>query len=453
MAEPRGHVLVVEDRDALRRMMCHALESDGWRVTAAASAEDGFECLAERAGFDLVLTDLKLPGASGIEMVRASRRAASHVPVVVLTAFGTVATAVEAMKLGASDFLEKPVDIDDLLALADELTGSSETAPTVFHPEGGPMIVGGHPRLRTALRLLEKVAPTDSTVLLTGESGTGKELFARALHALSHRRPEPFVAVNCAAIPEALIENELFGHEKGAYTGAGARQKGRFERAQRGTIFLDEIGELPTAVQGKVLRVLEERLFERVGGGAPVRADVRVVAATNRDLTTMVDQGTFRGDLYYRLEVFPIELPPLRDRPTDVPALASHLIQRVAERLKRTPPTLSDDAEAWLTTQPWPGNIRQLGNVLERAVILAEGSRIEQDDLAPLLTIQESAPAPPSATTADPEAERERETVRAALLATGGDKDRAATALGISRRTLQRRIRAHDLEGFPHYRR
>src|SRR6185295_3391999 len=299
-----GRILIVEDRDSLRRMLERALGQEGYVVATAADGRAGIRLLGERS-FDLVLTDLKLPDVSGLEVLAASRTAQPQIPVVVLTGYGTVGTAVEAMKLGAYDFLEKPLEIDDLARLIERaIGGRGEEA--VFRVPGAPPILGAHPRLRAAIRLLQRVGPTESTVLLTGESGTGKELFAQAVHALSPRRGGPCVALNCAAIPEALIENELFGHEKGAFTGADRRQPGRFELAQGGTLLLDEIGELPLGVQGKVLRVLEERTFERVGGGRTLRADVRLIAATNRDLSAMVAAGGFRADLFFRLNVFQI---------------------------------------------------------------------------------------------------------------------------------------------------
>jgi transcriptional regulator with GAF, ATPase, and Fis domain len=283
------------------------------------------------------------------------------------------------------------------------------------------------------------VGPTESTVLLTGESGTGKELFARAIHALSPRRAKPCVALNCAAIPETLIENELFGHEKGAFTGADRRQPGRFEQAEGGTLFLDEIGELPLAVQGKLLRALEERTFERVGGGRTFHADVRLVAATNRDLAAMVDDGELRSDLFFRLNVFPIELPPLRDRASDVPLLARHLLQEIARRHRaEPPPSLEEAAAELLAAEPWPGNVRELANVLERALILAEGGTLRASDLRPLLH--------PLAGSG------ERERVRQALIEAGGDKRHAAEILGMSYRTVLRKVREHDLEGVPKYR-
>src|SRR5436309_2232750 len=333
-----GRILIVEDRDSLRRMLERGLGQEGYDVEAAADGRSGIRLLAERP-FDFVLTDLKLPDVSGIEVLAASRAAQPRVPVVVLTGYGTVGTAVEAMKLGAYDFLEKPLEIDDLARLIERAIGD-RGAEAVFRVPGAPPIVGAHPRLRAAIRMLQRVGPTESTVLLTGESGTGKELFARAIHALSPRAPRPCVALNCAAIPETLIENELFGHEKGAFTGADRRQPGRFEQAEGGTLFLDEIGELPLAVQGKVLRALEERTFERVGGGRTLKADVRLVAATNRDLQSMVGTGAFRADLYFRLDVFPIELPALRERASDVPLLARHLLGGIARQRQLQPGAL-----------------------------------------------------------------------------------------------------------------
>jgi DNA-binding NtrC family response regulator len=433
----KGRILVVEDRDSLRRMMELALGQEGYEVATAADGSSALGLLAERA-FDLVLTDLKLPDLSGIEVLAASRAAQPRVPVVVLTGYGTVSAAVEAMKLGAYDFLEKPLEIDDLARLVERAIGERDDS-AVFRVPGAPAIVGAHPRLRAAIRLLQRVGPTESTVLLTGESGTGKELFARAIHALSPRRSRPCVALNCAAIPETLIENELFGHEKGAFTGADRRQPGRFEQAEGGTLFLDEIGELPLAVQGKLLRVLEERTFERVGGGKTFHADVRLVAATNRDLAAMVDDGELRSDLFFRLNVFPIELPPLRDRASDVPLLARHLLQEIARRHHaEPPPSLEDGAAELLSAEPWQGNVRELANVLERAVILAEGGVLRAADLRALLRPLGNS--------------GERERIRQALIETEGDKRQAAAILGMSYRTVLRKVREHDLEGVPKYR-
>ena len=432
----RGRLLIVEDRDSLRRMLERALGQEGYEVAAAADGRAGIRLLGERA-FDFVLTDLKLPDVSGLEVLEASRTAQPRVPVVVLTGYGTVGTAVEAMKLGAYDFLEKPLEIDDLSRLIERAIGERGEA-AVFRVPGAPPIIGAHPRLRAAIRLLQRVGPTESTVLLTGESGTGKELFAQAIHALSPRRGGPWVALNCAAIPESLIENELFGHEKGAFTGADRRQPGRFELAQGGTLLLDEIGELPLAVQGKVLRVLEERTFERVGGGRTLRADVRLVAATNRDLGAMVAAGELRSDLFFRLNVFPIELPPLRERASDVPFLARHLLEEIARRHHAEPPRLEEAAAELLAGEPWPGNVRELANVLERAVILSEGPMLRASEIRPLLR--------PLAGSG------ERDRLKQALTEADGDKHRAAEILGMSYRALLRKVKEHDLEGVPRYR-
>jgi DNA-binding NtrC family response regulator len=442
-----ARLLVVEDRESLRRMLERALAGAGHVV---ATADDLPSALEQLAGgpFDLVLTDLQLPSGSGIDVVAESRRRHPETPVVVLTAFGTVAAAVEAMKSGAADFLEKPVDLDTLFALVRGLTVERAAPEPVFQAPGAPPIVGAHPRLKAALRLLERVAPTDSTVLLTGESGTGKELFARALHALSPRTAGPFVAVNCAAIPETLVETELFGHEKGAFTGADRRRSGRFEMARGGTLFLDEIGELPLAVQAKVLRVLDDRGYERVGGGETLRADARVVAATNRELAAMVAAGTFRSDLLFRLEIFPIALPSLADRPGDLPLLVAHLAAGIAGRHGVAPPELTADAMARLARADWPGNVRQLANVVERAVILHPGERLDEAAVEALLS---APPAPAGVAPGAPDEALER--LKRALRDAGGDRQRAAAALGISPRTLLRRIREHDLGGYPEYRR
>ena len=433
---PAAHILVVEDRESLRRMLERALQQEGYEVTVCADGEQATSKLAA-GSFDLVLTDLKLPGMSGIEVLRNSREAHPRLPVVVLTAFGTVSTAVEAMKLGAADFLEKPVEIEDLFQLVESMLGEDEES-AVFKLPGGPTIIGRHPTVRAALRLLGRVAKTNSTVLLTGESGTGKELFARALHGLSERKEGPFVGVNCAAIPDTLLENELFGHEKGAFTGAHRRQVGRFESAHGGTLLLDEIGELPLRTQSKVLRVLEERTFERVGSSRSLKADVRLVAATNRDLRSMVEAGGFRDDLYYRLEVFPIELPPLRDRASDIPLLAQHLVEAIAVRQGVAPRALTGEAAGLLQHHEWPGNVRQLANVLERAMIVGEGPRLEAAELKALLAAESGR--------------SERQRICDALDQSAGDKHRAAEYLGMSYRTLLRRIKEHDLAGYPEYR-
>lgn len=437
-----GRILVVEDRESLRTMLQRALVQDNYDVSVAEDGAAGIRQVQEEE-FDLVLTDLRLPHGSGIEVLRACQELPAGPPVVVLTAYGTVESAVEAMKLGAIDFLEKPVDLDELSGLIKNIVGSNVEVDG-FTPPGGSKIVGRHPRLRAAIRLLERVAHTESTVLLHGESGTGKELFARAVHLLSPRSKHPFVAVNCAAIPENLLESELFGHEKGAFTGAHQLRKGRFEQAAGGTLFLDEIGELSPAMQGKVLRVLDQRTFERVGGNRTLHADVRLVAATNRDLESSAaasdsrSLGHFRADLFYRLNVFPIELPPLRDRASDIGLLTRHILGDLAKRFERPLLQLTPAAKSLLSSQTWPGNVRELANVLERAVILSDGPRVGVKGLKEVLFVSVAA--------------AEKEAVRSALITTGGDKRKAAASLGLSYRTLLRRVKEYDLEGVPKYR-
>jgi DNA-binding NtrC family response regulator len=437
-------LLLVEDRDSLRRMLTRALEAEGHTVVAEADLAPALARVAAQP-FDLVLTDLMLPGGSGLDLVAEAKRVAADLPVVVLTGFGTVASAVRAMKLGAADFVEKPVDLDALSRLVRSLIALEPPSP-LFAVPGVPPIVGRHPRFKAALRLLERVAPSPTTVLLTGESGTGKELFARALHALSPRAQGPFVAVNCAAIPETLVETELFGHEKGAFTGADRRRAGRFEQARRGTLFLDEVGDLPGPVQAKVLRVLDGGGYERVGGGEPLSADVRIVAATNRDLGGMSAEGRFRSDLLFRLEVFPIELPSLAEREGDVPLLARYLANSLAERHRVVAPDFSDEALAALAERRWPGNVRQLANAVERAVILYAGKRLGRAEVAQLFEA-EAAHAERDGGSGD-----ERARIKSALEAAAGDKRAAAERLGLSYRRLLAKVRELDLGGYPAYR-
>ncbi|MCI0656303.1 MAG: sigma-54 dependent transcriptional regulator, partial [Acidobacteria bacterium] len=338
--DPAERILLVEDKEGLRDVLRRTLEKEGYPVLPCSDGKQALTRL-QRERFLLVLSDLKLPGADGLEVLRAARRAEPTLPVILMTAFGTVADAVAAMKDGAYDFLEKPVDPDHLLALLQRalqhrnLARENTFLRERFKAElGFPTILGKSSALNQALAHLEKVALTEATVLLSGESGTGKELFARALHHLSRRRTGPFFAINCAAIPESLLENELFGHEKGAYTGAGATKRGKMEMADGGTLFLDEIGDLSPSLQGKILRVIEERCFERVGGTETRSVDLRLVAATNRDLKGLAAEGGFRQDLYFRLSVFPVAIPPLRDRREDIPQLAAHFASRFSAEQK-----------------------------------------------------------------------------------------------------------------------
>src|SRR5438874_10130657 len=343
-------ILLVEDKESLRRVLRLTLEHAGYSVTEAADAREAINEIG-RVPHKIVLTDLRMPNGSGLDVLRASKNADNDVPVIVMTAYGSIDEAVQAMKDGAHDFLQKPVDSNHLLLLVERALEQLRlrTENLLLREEwskryGFPRIIGESDAIKRAVAETQRVAQTEATVLLLGESGTGKELFARAVHHLSNRRNKAFVAINCAAIPETLIENELFGHERGAFTGASDRRQGKFELASNGTVFLDEIGELPLAVQGKLLRVIEEKVVDRIGGRAPVPVDVRVIAATNRDLKSDVESGKFRRDLFFRLAVFPLEIPALRDRENDIVLLAKHFAGQLCKELRGSEATLRQEA-------------------------------------------------------------------------------------------------------------
>ena len=381
-------ILLVEDKESLRAVLKKTLESEGFGVDEASDGRAAVDRI-RRDRFAMVLTDLRLPRADGHEVLKAAQDADPEMPVILMTAFGTIRDAVSAMKAGAYDYLEKPVDTDHLLALVrraldhGNLLRENTLLKERFSQElDVPEILGDSPALKGALDQVRRVAPTDATVLLLGESGTGKELFARAVHHLSGRKAHSFFPINCAAIPENLLESELFGYEKGAFTGASGTKRGKFEIADKGTLFLDEIGDLSLGLQGKVLRVIEQRQFERVGGTETRSVDIRLVAATNKDLKALAVQGTFRQDLFFRLSVFPITVPPLRDRLQDVPILARHFVKKfAAEQKRRGAITLTPETLRALAAYSWPGNIRELENTIERALILGEGDRLLPADL------------------------------------------------------------------------
>jgi len=380
-------ILLVEDKESLRRVLRLTLENAGYSVTEAADARIALNEIAA-APHRIVLTDLRMPNGSGLDVLHAARAADAGVPVIVMTAFGSIDEAVQAMKDGAHDFLQKPVDSNHLLLLVERALEQARlrTENILLREEwsrryGFPRILGESEAIKRTVAETQRVATTETNVLLLGESGTGKELFARALHHLSSRREKPFVAINCAAIPETLIENELFGHERGAFTGANDRRLGKFELAAGGTVFLDEIGELPLAVQGKLLRAIEEKTIDRIGGKAPLPVDVRVVAATNKDLKAAVEKGEFRGDLFFRLAVFPIEIPALRQRDNDVLLLAREFATQLGKELRGREATLSEDSLRALQRHPWPGNVRELENAIERACILTDTMVLEPKDL------------------------------------------------------------------------
>jgi DNA-binding NtrC family response regulator len=380
-------LLLVEDKNELRTMLRKALERAGHMVDEAADGTAAIQKVRARR-YLLVITDLKMPGASGLDVLRETKQADATIPVILLTAFGSVEEAVTAMKEGAFDFLQKPVDLDHLKLLVQRAARQQELLREnlILREEyaaryGFPRIVGEHASIREVSQQIQRVAATDSTVLLLGESGTGKELFARAIHHLSARREQPLVALNCAAIPEGLVENELFGHERGAFTGAGTRKVGKLDLAHRGTLFLDEIGELPLAIQAKLLRVLEEKRFDRVGGTQPIEVDARIVVATNRNLQKLIEEKLFREDLYFRIAAVPMTIPPLRERGKDVLLLANHFLEKFSREFAKPGLELSGEAGERLLHYPWPGNVRELQNTLERAVILADGLSIDAASL------------------------------------------------------------------------
>ncbi len=433
-------------------MLAETLRGGGYEVEAVAAGDEAVRRLVEGRRYAVVLTDLKLPGAGGLEVLESAIASDPSLPVIILTGYGTVETAVLAMKKGAADFLSKPVDPDLLLLQVGRHVKARHAAiaQALMAEEAGlkgmPRIVGTSPVLAEALDRIRRAAATDVTVLLTGESGTGKELFARALHTLSPRAPGPFVAVNVAALPDTLVENELFGHERGAYTGASERRAGRFELADGGTLFLDEIGELPLTAQTKLLRVVEEKVFLRVGGTVPLRAEVRLVAATNRDLGASVAAGRFREDLFYRLNVFPVRLPALRLRREDIPALARDFAVSAAREMKKKPPEFSPSAIEKLGTYHWPGNVRELKNTVERAVIISLGGVIRPGDIVIGTPGEPELVLPSLDGTLDETVERwkrvaEIARIRLALEENAGDRSRAAEDLGIPLRRLAQRIK------------
>jgi DNA-binding NtrC family response regulator len=458
-------VLLVEDKAELRAMLRKALERSGYTVEEAPDGNSAIDKVRSRR-YLLVLSDLKLPGNSGIEVLREALRVDPSLPFILMTAYGSVEEAVTAMKEGAFDFIQKPVDLDHLKLLLERAAKQQELLREnlLLREEyaaryGFPRIVGDHPSMKDASQMTQRVAATDSTVLLLGESGTGKELFARAIHHLSPRASLPFVALNCAAIPEGLVENELFGHERGAYTGAGARKIGKLELAHRGTLFLDEIGELPHAIQSKLLRVLEERKFERVGGTQEIEISVRIVTATNKDLRAAVADKTFREDLYFRIAAVPIIIPPLRDRGDDVILLAEHFLDRFKREFRKPLLTLTEDARARLRTYSWPGNVRELQNAIERAAILGNSPDIDTAALQLPLSkpAREELPegmlegeflweGPLEEVSQRAVTHVERFKIQNALRESKWNKTRAAENLGVSYKTLLQKIRALGLD-------
>ncbi|MBN1960636.1 MAG: sigma-54-dependent Fis family transcriptional regulator [Deltaproteobacteria bacterium] len=443
-------ILVVDDEEGIRSFIAAALASKELRITTAKDGQEAAELL-DRQSFHLVITDLKMPRLDGMALLQKIRKETPETEVIVLTAFGTIETAVAAMRLGALDYLAKPISSPDELRLLVQRALETRSLRTERdrhkrnQQENSPAnFVARDPTMLAIQSQIDKVANTDAIILLSGESGTGKEITARAIHAASKRNAGPFVAVNCAAITESLLESEIFGHEKGAFTGATDTRRGRFELADGGTLFLDEVGELAPKLQAKLLRVLEEQTFERVGGTRAISVDTRVIAATNRNLMHEVEQQHFRLDLYHRLAVFPITLPPLRDRQLDIIPIALHLLSRIAIELGRPQLTLSKTAQQAIQKHNWPGNIRELKNVLERASIIADHDEIISKDLSNL-TNTTTEPSLKNKLGPRPLREVEREAIIKALDATDGHRKQAAELLGIGLRTLYDKIKEYKL--------
>ncbi len=448
----KKRILVVEDEEKLRRVIELQLVSAGFEVDKAGTAEDGLK-IVDRA--DMVLTDLRLPGMDGLHFLGLIRRQNSLVPVVVMTAFGSIETAVESMKAGATDFLLKPFSLDHLMqvvnkalevrALRDENRTLKEELGRRYEFDN---IIGRSPNMQEIFATIERVGPTRATVLLAGESGVGKDLIARAIHFHSPRRDRPLVKINCTAIPENLMESELFGYEKGAFTGANTTKPGKFEQADTGTVFLDEIGDVPGPIQVKLLRVLQEREFERLGSNVTRHIDVRVIAATNQDLRAALEQGTFREDLYYRLNVVPLNIPPLRERKQDIPFLANHFLKKLAPDAGSQVESITDAAMEKLISYHWPGNVRELENVIERSLVMATGTQLDVSDVklesAPRPRPQSEAHFVPEGLSLD---QYEQEIIREALRRADGNKSQAARMLGLTRNALRYRLTQMGMEG------
>jgi len=445
-----GTILVVDDDPDIRDILRDTLESLGAKIVTAAN---GQECLDrfDQVAPDLVLLDIEMPIKNGLDVLKGLRQRHGDATVIMITAYGTIERAVQAMKQGAYDFITKPFDLDHIALTVEKALEREKLKRGLEHfaEEAGEryrLVGGDSPKMREAIETAKKAAGSRSTVLLLGESGTGKEVFARAIHEWSERSAEPFIAINCVGLAKDLLESELFGHEKGAFTGAHQLKKGKIELANGGTVFLDEVGDISAELQTKLLRFLQEREFERVGGTQPIRVDVRVIAATNRDLPSAVKEGRFREDLFYRLNVIPIVLPPLRDRREDIPVLAKYFLRRFAAETKKNVTDIVPDAEAGLVAYEWPGNVRELANVIERAVVLGEGPNITLEDLPPRIASSELGSPTDGLSYRHAVDVARADVIRRALASTQGNRTAAARVLGLHKTHLLNLMKSLRIE-------
>ncbi len=444
---PRTRILIVDDELILRESLAAWLERDGHEVTAVAGGEEAIE-LIKREGFDIVFLDIKLEGMDGLDVLREIRKIDPEVKVLMITAYGSISTAVEAMKLGASDYLLKPFEPEELSMLIEKILRQRACEwenlylrEEIREKSRFESLIGQSTAMQEVFKLIKKVAPMDSTVLITGETGTGKELVAKAIHSHSKRREGPFVALNCGAIPEHLMESELFGHERGAFTDAKQMRRGKIELAMGGTLFLDEIGEISPRMQVDLLRVLQEKIFYRIGGSKAIHVDCRIIAATNRDLRKEVEKGRFREDLYYRLNVITIHIPPLRERKEDIPLLASHFLKKYSQETNKHMERISREAMDLMMLYDWPGNVRELENAIERAVVIGHGRVIQAQDLP--ISIQEEGNRTRGQRTLQAV---EREHIQRILTETNWNISLSARILGIDRSTLYKKIKRYQLK-------